>query len=54
MNDKYDEILNRPETDDYNDIDRARDLLAELLDDPDQLIGDDAGAIIQRAIDLIQ
>jgi hypothetical protein len=50
----YDKIIARKETENYNAIDKARDLLAELLDDPEQLIGDDAGSIIQRVINFIE
>lgn len=51
--DKYNEILEKPETPEYNDIDRAKELLETLLDDPEQLIGSDAGAIIDRTIGLL-
>lgn len=50
----YNAILEEPETEDYNNIDKARDLLEQLLDDNKQLIGDDAGSIIQKSIDLLR
>ncbi len=54
MTDQYDEIINAEITDDYNEIDKARDLLKELLDDPEVGICDQAGAIIQTAINFIE
>ncbi len=50
---QYQKILDRKETPEWNDIDRAAELLETLLDDPEQLIGDNAGAVIQNAINLI-
>jgi hypothetical protein len=52
--DVYDKILAKPITVDYNEIDKAKELLSELLDDEDQLIGDNVGAVIQCAIDLLE
>ena len=52
--DKYQDILDKPEAEDFNDIDKAHALLAELLDDIDQLLGDEAGAVIENAISLIK
>lgn len=53
-NARYQEIIDAEETEDYNQIDKARDLLKALLEDGKQLIGDNAGVIIQKAIDFIE
>ncbi len=50
---KYQDILDQEVKPEWNEIDKARDLLFELLDDPDQLIGEEAGAVIDNAIKLI-
>jgi len=50
----YEEIFNREETEDFNDIDRCREILLSLLDDENVSICSEAGALIQRAADLIE
>ena len=51
---QYDKILKREETDNYNAIDKARNLLETLLDDTDVLLGNGAGEVVEAAISLIR
>ncbi len=51
---EYQDILDKPETDEYNDLDRAFELLDTLLDDPCQLLGDGATNIIEHAMNFLK
>jgi hypothetical protein len=49
----YDDIEDAEETDDYNQIDKARDMLLQLLDDDQVRLCSEASGIIARATNLI-
>lgn len=53
MKQAYQDILNEPETNDYNQIDQARDLILTLLDDESFIIVGEARTILAKAAELI-
>lgn len=50
----YEEIAEKEVTKNYNEIDKARDLLEALLEDEDAGLTSYAGEIIRQAADYIQ
>lgn len=53
MKKRYQDILDKPTTSNWNEIDKARDLLREMLDDDELNLTSEQGDIISTAASLI-